>query len=97
MRNLAALKMRLVKSVNRRLHPQPVHTFRREVHHCFRAGLYAANDVLTLAVAPVITRIKGIKNRSHAFSIVKGANQVVAIRVMKRVAKRNNIDPVVAV
>jgi len=80
--NLETLKTRLVKPYDLRLHPQPVHTFRREADHCFRAGLYAANDVLTWAIAPVITRIKGIKNRSHASSTVKGANQVVAIRVM---------------
>ena len=91
------LKTRLVKPYDLRLHPQPVHTFRREADHCFRAGLYAANDVLTWAIAPVITRIKGIKSRSHAFNTVKGADQVIAIRVMKRVAKRNNIDPVAAV
>jgi hypothetical protein len=31
------------------------------------------------------------------FGAVKGANRVVAIRVMKRVAKRNNVDPVALV
>lgn len=65
-----------------RLHPKPVHTFRRQVYHCFNAVFYAANDVLAWAVAPVSACVKSIENRSYAFSAVKGANQVVAVRVM---------------
>lgn len=95
--NLEALKTRLVKPYDLRLHPQPFHAFLRQTYHCFHAGFYAANDALAWAAAPVIACVKSIGNRFHAFSTVKGANEVVAIRVMKRVAKRNNIDPVALV
>lgn len=97
MRNLEALKTRLVKPDDLGLQPQPFHAFQRKVYHCFNAGFDAANNVFALAAAPVIACIKSIENRSHFFSAVKGANEVVAIRVMKRVAKRNNIDPMAAV
>ena len=96
-RNFEALKTRLVNPYDLRLHPQPFHAFLRQTYHCFHAGFYAANDALAWAAAPVIACVKSIGNRFHAFSTVKGANEVVAIRVMKRVAKRNNIDPMAAV
>lgn len=96
-RNLDALKTRLVKPDDLRLHPQPFNAFRWQVHHCFNAGLYAANDVFMWAAAPVISCVKSIENRSHAFSAVKGANQVLAVRVMQRITTRNNIDPVALV
>lgn len=60
--------MRLVNPYDLRLHPQPFHTFRRQAHHCFHAGLYAANDVLAWAVAPVCVCVKNIENRSHVAS-----------------------------
>lgn len=97
MQNLEALKTRLEKTFDLRLHPQPFHAFLRQTYHCFNAGLDAADNVFAWAAAPVCACVKSIENRSHAFGAVKGANQVVAIQVMKRVAKRNNIDPVALV
>ena len=35
-----------------------------------------------------------LAKQGHAFRADKGANQVIAVRVMQRVTKRNNIDPV---
>lgn len=95
--NLEALKTRLVKPYDLRLHPQPFHAFRWQIHHCFDTGLYAANDVFTWAIALVCACVKSIEKRSHAFRAVKGADQVVAIGIMKRVTKRHDIDPVALV
>lgn len=75
-----------------RLHPKPVHTFRRQVYHCFNAVFYAANDVLAWAVAPVSACVKSIENRCHTLRAIKGTNEVIAIWVMQRVTKRNNFD-----
>lgn len=79
------------------LHPQPFHTLRRQANDCFNAGFDAANDVFAWAIAPVSTGVKSLENRSHTLRAGKGANQVIAVRVMLRVAKRNNIDPVALV
>lgn len=79
---MATLKMS-GEDDNLRLYPQPVYAFRRQVYHCFQAGFNAVNDLFAWAVAPVSAGVKRIENRSHAFRIIKGAHQVVAIRVMQ--------------
>ena len=79
------------------LRPQSFHTLRRQADDCFNAGFDAANDVFAWAIAPVSAGVKSLENRSHTLRAGKGANKVIAVRVMLRVAKRNNIDPVALV
>jgi hypothetical protein len=62
-RNLAALKTRLVKPVNLRLHPQPFHAFRCRIITALML-IYAAK-CLRVAVAPVCACVKSIENRRY--------------------------------